>query len=151
MNANNVLCRKPRPTDSSYQAAVKSIIEAVSVGHTDAELAQKLSCSAGTISNARNKKGNLCGVTLATIAHEFGPEALEPFAALFDCILIPRQSQAANDLATIASLSHVAGDWLDRLRDGHRCHQDTAALAEALRPLLGALTAVVKQAEDLAA
>lgn len=147
MGSNNVLRGKPRPTDSSYQAAVKSIIGNIDAGLTDAELAQRLACSAGTISNARNRKGNLCGVTLATIGHEFGPEALEPFAALFDCILIPRQSQAANDLTTIAALSHVAGDWVERLRDGQRCHQDTAALATALKPLLVALSAVVKEAE----
>jgi transcriptional regulator with XRE-family HTH domain len=148
VNSTNVLRRRGRPTKSSYQDAIKKIVESVGSGLTDDQLAEKLSCSSGTISNARNKKANLCAVTLANIGYEFGPEAIEPFAALFDCIVVPRQSQAANDLATIAQLSHVAGDWVERLRDGRRCEKDTAALAVALKPLLTALSAIVKEAED---
>ena len=148
MTIGKVLRRAPRPTDSSYRDAVKKIIANVDRGLTDQDLADRLGCSAGTISNARNMKGKLCAVTLANIGAEIGPEALEPFAALFDCIVIPRQSQAANDFATIAQLSHVAGEWVDRLRDGNRCPKDTAALADKLKPLLTALTAVVNEAEQ---
>lgn len=148
MTSPSVSRRKGRPTKSSYQSAVKKIIETVGAGLTDVELAEKLGCSDTTISNARNKKGSLCAVTLANIGYEFGHDAILPFAELFDCIVIPRQSQAANDLSTIAQLSHVAGDWVERLRDGTRCSRDTAALAESLKPLLTALTAVVKEAEQ---
>lgn len=151
MTQHKVLRRSGRPTQFSYQTAVHKIIQTVGDGLTDVELADRLGCHKGTISNARNKKGNLCAVTLANVGHEFGPEALAPFMALFDCIAVPRHSAAANDLATIASLSHVAGDWAQRLADGHRCHNDTRAIADALKPLLTALTAIVKEAEAEAA
>jgi hypothetical protein len=147
VSSNNVLRRGSRPTDSSYQEAVKRIIDKIGAGLTDQELAQRLGCSAGTVSNARNKKGNLCAVTLANIGHEFGADAVLPFAALFECLVIPRRSSSVNDFATIAGLSHVAGDWIERLRDGHRCKDDTKALAAALGPLLAALNAIVKEAE----
>lgn len=147
MPSNKRLPHGGRPTQSSYQSAVRQIILSIQGDLTDAELGERLGCSSGTIGNARNKKGNLCGVTLARIGDEFGPEALNPFMALFRSIAVWRESTAANDLATIAGLSHVAGDWVERLRDGNRCHNDTIAIAEALRPLLTALTAVVEEAD----
>ena len=144
---NKGLSRRPRPNQSLYQAAIRNIILNIQGDLTDAELGERLGCSSGTISNARNKKGNLCGVTLARIGDEFGPEAIEPFTALFGSIAVHRESQAANDMATIAGISHVAGDWIERLRDGVRCHNDTIALADSLRPHLAALTAIMEEAE----
>lgn len=148
MPVNKGLRPNPRPTENSYQSAIREIILNIGADLTDDQLAERLGVSSGTISNARNRKGNLCGVTLAQVGHEFGPDAVEPFTALFGAIAVPRESTAANDLATIAGLSHVAGDWVNRLRDGTRCHNDTVALAESLRPLLTALTAIVEEAEQ---
>lgn len=148
MSGNKSLARRGRPTQSAYQDAVRQIILNIGKDLTDQELADKLGVSSGTISNARNRKGNLCAVTMAQIGHEFGPEAIEPFTALFDAIAVPRNSKAANDLTTIAGLSHLTGDWVERLRDGVRCHNDTIVLAEKLKPLLTNLTAIVEEAEQ---
>lgn len=75
------------------------------------------------------------------------PTALDEVLGLYGGSFVPFKSQAANDLETIAAMSHVAGDWLNRLMDGVRCHRDTRAIAVALRPLLTELQAIVREAE----
>ena len=147
MNRNNVLGRKSTPTTTLYRAAISAIIRDIQGDMTDAQLAESLGCHENTIRNARNQKGDLAAVTLARIGSEFGAERINPFMALFSAIAVHAQGSAANDLSTIAGLSHVAGDWVERLKDGRRCHNDTIALGTSLRPLLTALQAIVEEAD----
>jgi len=144
--STNVLHRET-PTAKKYLDAVAKIIRATQGDLSDADYAEKIGVSAPTVANARNRKGKLSADILARIGHEFGPEYLEPFAALFGAICIPRDSKAANDLLTIAQMSHISGDWLDRLRDGIRCHNDTSALAKSLRPLAAKLLSICEEAD----
>ena len=103
----NVFARAPRPTQSAYREAVHEIIASVGDGMTDQELADRIGCSSGTVSNARNKKADLSATTLAQIGHEFGPEALQPFADLFGAIIVPAESDEDGVLDDIAE--HAAG------------------------------------------
>jgi hypothetical protein len=97
---SKVLARIPRPTTKSYQEAVREIILAVQGDLTDAELADRLGCSVGTVRNARDKNGCLNGVTLANIEREFGPSALDPFLALGGSRAVP-----------IGSICNTDGDF----------------------------------------
>jgi hypothetical protein len=92
LQGNNVLSRRCRPTTKSYRAAVKTIVTTIQGTHglNDAETAERLGCSAGTIANARNERADLAGVTLANIEYEFGPSALDPFLELGGSRAIPR-------------------------------------------------------------
>lgn len=91
MRDSNVLSRRSRPVTKSYRAAVKQIILNLqaSQGLNDAELAERLGCSASTIKNARTESNNLDGVTLANVEYEFGPGALDPFIGLGGSRAVP--------------------------------------------------------------
>lgn len=101
----NGLPRRSRPTTKSYRAAVKQIVLDVQAAHGlhDAELAERLGCSAGTVKNARTEATNLDGVTLANVEYEFGPAALDPFLALGGSRAIP--TDCTNDDAQDATMS----------------------------------------------
>lgn len=92
-----VLARLPKPTTKSYQDAVAQIIRDIQGDLTDGELADRLSCSVGTVRNARDRNGCLSGVTLACIEREFGPSALDPFLALGGSRAVPLASVCNTD------------------------------------------------------
>jgi hypothetical protein len=41
---------------------------------------------------------------------------------------------------------HAATEYLDRMKDGRRCHVDTAALAKLFIPLIPQMLAIVEEA-----
>jgi hypothetical protein len=43
---------------------------------------------------------------------------------------------------------HTATEYLDRMKDGQRCHVDTAALAKLLVPLIPALLSIIEEAQQ---
>ena len=78
----------------AYRDAVSAIVRRIQrdYGLTDKQLADRISCSAGTIKNARNSATNLDGVMLARIEKRFGPGAIDPFLALADARAMPISS-----------------------------------------------------------
>ncbi len=76
--------KRRTPSTPTYRAAVHAIINAVQRQYdlNDTELADRISCSASTVRNAKKEQTNLDGVTLAGIEHRFGPGAVDPFLAL---------------------------------------------------------------------
>jgi hypothetical protein len=79
------------------------------------------------------------------------PTALQEVMSLYGLELRPAKPEAANDLDTLAKVSHLAGKWAEALADGRRDHRETCDLADAIRPLLVALSAVVAEAERIKA
>lgn len=77
------------------------------------------------------------------------PTALDELCSLYGVTMVPRRSQAANDMELAAGLGHSLSELIDRLRDGRRCHIDTLALAELFRPLIPQMRAVVDDADEL--
>ncbi|WP_156367187.1 hypothetical protein, partial [Novosphingobium sp. KN65.2] len=77
----------------------------------------------------------------------FDPTALDEVFALYGVKITPLQSEAANDLHTISSLSNLAGQFASALEDGHRDHRETCQLADAARPLMQALAAICAEAD----
>lgn len=146
---NNVLRRGAAPVTNSYRKAVSQIIRQVQGDLTDHELAERIGVSEGTVANARNQKCDLGGVTLARIAYEFGPEALDPFMRLGNGRAVPLTSDPANDLSMAAKLSHASGTIIDAVSDGHRCHTETLEIADKFRPLVPQMTAIIDEADQL--
>lgn len=66
---------------------------------------------------------------------------------LFDGCFVRVSAEAGNDMATISQMLHAATDYLDRMKDGQRCHQDTASLAKLFTPLIPAMLAITLQAD----
>lgn len=77
------------------------------------------------------------------------PTALNEVLALYGFQAVPVRGQVANDMVTITGLSHLVAEWLERLADGLRCHRDTKALANRVRPHLLALIALVEEADGM--
>lgn len=104
---NNVLPRAPRPTKKSYRAALKQIVLDIQAeeGLNDAELAERLSCSAPTIANVRKELNNLDGVTLANIEYEFGPGAIDPFMSLGRSRAVPTGAVCSTDIDPCLTLT----------------------------------------------
>lgn len=114
----NVLRRTMRPNTKSYRAAVAAIIRSVQAQHglSDADLAEQIGCSVGTIQNARNERSNLDGVFLANLQFTFGANALDPFQNLSNARGVPEDATVIQDLNTIARLAEaIAG--LAKVRD----------------------------------
>lgn len=74
------------------------------------------------------------------------PTALNEALELYGLIASPIRSQAANDMELAAGLGHGLAELIERLRDGKRCHVDTAVLAALFRNLIPQMQAIV--AED---
>lgn len=146
--STNVLTHRKTPTANCYLNAVAEIIRRTQGDMTDCEYAERIGVSEGTVQNARNRKAKLSGETLARIGHEFGPAALDPFADMMEAIVIPKRCDATNDMLTIIGMSHGIGTWVDALRDGHRDHQETIALADLFRPIATALQTLIREADE---
>ncbi len=84
---------------------------------------------------------------LNSLAFDF--TALDEVLALYGAKIVPNQIEASNDLATISSLSNLAGQFAKALEDGHRDHRETMALAAAIRPLMKALSAICAEADHI--
>lgn len=81
----------------------------------------------------------------------FDATALDEVLALYGVKIAPLQVEAANDLATISSLSNLAGQFAKALEDGHRDHRETCQLADAIRQLMKALSAICVEADTVRA
>lgn len=114
------------------------------------EMADALDSSVKTIDRA------LTGETLPELHTALNSLAFDPsaLAEVFDLMGLevrPKRSTPANDLATIASICNLAGQFTAALEDGHRDHRETCQLADAIRPLLVALSAICAEADAVRA
>lgn len=112
--------------------------------------AEAIGCSVSTLNNAITGH-NLPELHTALASLLVDPTALQSVLALYGVKAVPLLADAANDLATVAGLSHLSGKWIEALADGRRDHRETCDLANAIRPLLVALSAVVAEADRVRA
>jgi hypothetical protein len=74
------------------------------------------------------------------------PSALFNTLRLYDGCFVPIAGKAPDDMAAISAMLHAATEYLDRMKDGRRCHVDTAALAKLFIPLIPQMLAIVEEA-----
>lgn len=78
------------------------------------------------------------------------PTALNEFFALYGFHPPrPRNAAAANDMTTVCGLSGVVSQFCDALKDGSRDHRETLQLAETIREVMPALSAILNEANAL--
>ena len=84
MASSNVLRVNCAEEQTAYREAVAEILRRVQCNHgiTLLEIAERIDVSLGTISNAANKKTDLCATYLSRIGARFGPGTLDPYNAL---------------------------------------------------------------------
>ncbi len=73
------------------------------------------------------------------------PTALNEVLALYGLSATPKVATPANDMQLAAGLGHSLAEFIDRLRDGKRCHVDTAVLAALFRELIPQMQAIVDE------
>lgn len=79
----------------------------------------------------------------------FDQTALDEVAALYGVRIVPKHCAAANDMTTIADLSALIGQFAIALSDGKRVPRETCQLADAIRPILAELGAIVEEADRI--
>lgn len=114
--------------------------------HGRGVFADKLGVDAKTVSRA------MSGDSVPELHTAFNslavdPTALDEVLSLYDFEIRPKRAAAANDMETVADLSHLVGAWVSALADGHRCHVETLALAKVIRPLLPRMNAICAEAD----
>lgn len=77
------------------------------------------------------------------------PTALDEVLALYGVTTTPRRPQSGTDMELMGRLGHTLAEYIDRMRDGKRCHNDTLALAVLFRPLIPQMAAIVDEADAL--
>ena len=77
------------------------------------------------------------------------PTALDEVMSLYGLELRPREAGAGMDMAMIADLARLTAKWVDVMADGVRDHRETLSLAEAIRPMMPGLTAILAEADAL--
>lgn len=75
--------------------------------------------------------------------------ALDELLAEYGFRLCPLHAEAANDLVTAAGVIGAMGQLVEALSDGRRDHLETLAIATLLRPHMPAMTAIVREADEL--
>jgi hypothetical protein len=100
---------------------------------------------ADTITNATRRK-HAPELHNALNSLRADPAALFKTFRLFGGCFIPIEGRGGDDMETVIALLHAATEYLDRVKDGQRCHVDTAVLAKLFAPLVPHMLAVIEQA-----
>lgn len=100
MTGNKVLC-----ADSDYRSAVSIIISDIQRVHGASlhEIADRIDCSLGTVSNAINRKADLNATYLARLGKAYGGAFLNPYFALFGSQASPIEDKAKVDVLPLLS------------------------------------------------
>lgn len=100
MSANSVLRVNAVEEREDYREAVAEILRRVQVEHkkTLLDIAETIDVSLGTISNAANKKTDLCATYLKRLGEAFGPHVLDPYVALTGGRVVPLEVQVQRDI-----------------------------------------------------
>ena len=100
MNAPTVLRVNSVEEQAGYRNAVASIITTIQhcAKKTLIEVAEEIDVSLGTISNAANKKSDLCATYLMRLGQVYGAAYLNPYLALFGAQAQPLEANRQADI-----------------------------------------------------
>ncbi len=110
-NGRNGLGKSALITERLWQAFASAAVGRVQLagGMTDQELADNIGCSAGTVGNARNMKGELQGRTFANLMR-VDPFAMEAVLNHFGRRSVPIEAKCDTDelVSTTAAVASIA-------------------------------------------
>lgn len=157
MNARSVLHVNTAAEQADYRKAVAEILRRVQSDHgkTLLEIAELIDVSLGTISNAANKKSDLCAVYLRRLGEAFGPNTLDPYLALIGGRVVPLEVSIQRDvLPFVAKVNHkiAVARSPDSPGGVREVHTEKAEYLPDLRQLRKELDGLIHQIEgELAA
>jgi transcriptional regulator with XRE-family HTH domain len=105
MSAPNVLRVNAVEERTAYRDAVSEIIRRVINERetTLIQIAEAIDVSLGTISNAFNKKADLCPTFLNRLGKVFGPHVLDPYVKLSGGRVIPLEISTERDILPLVA------------------------------------------------
>jgi transcriptional regulator with XRE-family HTH domain len=105
MAGSNVLRVNALEERTAYRDAVSEIIRRVISERetTLIQIAEAIDVSLGTISNAFNKKADLCPTFLNRLGKAFGPHVLDPYVKLSGGRVIPLEISAERDILPLVA------------------------------------------------
>lgn len=157
MNGSNVLRVNAAEEQADYREAVAEILRRIQSDHkrTLLEIAEAIDVSLGTISNAANKKSDLCATYLNRLGKAFGPHTLDPYTALSGGRVVPIEVSVQRDvLPFVARVNLKIASARDPSSPGgvREIHTEKADYLPDLRQLRKELDALIHQIEaELAA
>jgi hypothetical protein len=147
VRAGNIL-RKAPLTKQHVSRAIAAAWSRITVTPGRGQFADHLEISTGTVDNAMTGK-TVPELHTALNSLLFDPTALDEVLALYGFRLAPSTAEAANDMALAAGVTIAMGQLVAALSDGRRDHTETLTIADLLRPHLPAITAIVREADQL--
>jgi transcriptional regulator with XRE-family HTH domain len=136
---------------TAYRNAIACILLDVQSRHgmTLHEIAEAIDVSLGTISNAANKKSDLSPTFLKRIGEAFGPETLNPYAALSGGRMVPLQPTEDDPMPHLLALATALCQAKAEGRE--RDHRVKLAMIPELKAAQAAITNMILQAESIRA
>jgi transcriptional regulator with XRE-family HTH domain len=154
-NVPNVLRVNSVEEQTRYRNAVSQILLDIQQEHnlTLADIAETIDVSLGTISNAANKKNDLSVTYLARLGERFGPEMLNPYAALYGGRMVPLSPSNFDALPSLtASVHSIAVARSPNSEGGERTtHRELLSMLPDLKAAQAAITNLILQAEGVRA
>lgn len=152
----NVLRANPVEETMRYRNAVAQILLDIQQerGLTLHEIAETIGVSLGTISNAANKKSDLSVTYLNRLGECFGPEMLNPYAALSGGRMVPLDAKSGADiLRLIAKVNLRIATARDPASPGgvREIHSERLEYLPDLLALQRELEAEIQEIRELAA
>ena len=141
---------------SLYRAAVAQILLDIQQGRklTLQDIAAAIDVSLGTISNAANKKGDLSPTFLKRLGQSFGPEMLNPYAALLGGRIVPIEAKSDADILpfiTRAAMKIVEARSPDSPTGIRETHTEKLGYLHDLLALQRELEAKIQEIRSIAA
>lgn len=147
MASHSVLRVNAVEEQTAYRNAVARILANVQHEHgqTLLEIAEKIDVSLGTISNAANKKTDLCASYLKRLGEQYGPCTLDPYNALSGGRVVPLDADESVDAlpSTTAAIHKLALARAPNSPGGDRItHGELLAMEVEIDAAMKALTSL---------
>jgi hypothetical protein len=151
----NVLRENAVEEQTRYRAAVSAILLNIQrdFDRTLLQIAEDISVSLGTVSNAANRKADLSPTYLKRLGRAYGPEYIDPFVALVGGRVVPMEARDEDALPSLAASVHRLAVAQSPSSEGGAAitHRELLGMLPELRVAIAAMNALVVRAERLAA
>lgn len=148
MLPRSVVRDRVRLTKDRAKALLASGLQRAVARHGKDEAALAAGCSPRCIEKAL-AHDTLPGIETVLNLLDLDVTVLDELLAARGMRLLPLHHDAANDLSTAAGVIAAMGELVRSQADGRRDHTETMAVATLLRPHLGAIEAIVREADEL--
>lgn len=153
--AHNVLRPCLRTETEQYRNAVARVILSIQTETHDtlADIAENIGVSAGTISNAANKRSDLSPVFLRRMRAVYGLHHLGQVARFFDALFNPLEAEDADALPSLSASVHRLAVAQSPGSEGGSAitHRELLAMRVDLEAAQRAINALLARAEAIAA